>query len=153
MKNISANITYDEATRSNTASRKGIDNTPDATQLKAMKLVAKKIFQPVREHFGKPIRINSFFRSEKLNRAVGGSSRSSHCKGEAIDVSGTPYGLSNADIFHYIKDNLEFDQIIWEFGNDSEPQWVHLSYRKGNNRGIALKAVKINGKTRYVNYE
>ena len=144
MNKISKNISYKEATYSNTATRKGINNEPDGDQLIAMKLVAEKVFQPIREHFGKPIRINSFFRCSALNVAVGGSKSSQHCKGEAIDMDGLN-GLTNKQIFDYIKDNLDFDQLIWEYGTDKEPDWVHVSYSANGNRKQILKAVRGKG--------
>jgi len=147
MENISKNISYNEAIRSNTAKRRKIKNEPNNIQLAAMKLLAEKVFQPTREHFGEPIRINSFFRSVNLNKAIGGSRTSQHCTGEAIDLDGLN-GVSNSDIFHYIKDNLEFDQLIWEFGTDKEPNWVHVSFKKGRNRKIVLKAIE-NGQPTY----
>ena len=148
---ISKNITFKEATRSNTAIKKGIDNNPNETQLKAMVIVATMIFEPVRNHFAKQIRINSFFRSVELNKKIGGSKTSQHCEGEAIDIDGLE-GLTNAEIFHYIKDNLNFDQLIWEFGNDEQPDWVHASYNSnGINRKQVLKAY--NTKPTYRNYE
>jgi D-alanyl-D-alanine dipeptidase len=153
MENISEHISYSEAIYSPTAVEKNIDNTPTAEQLESMKYVANNIFERVRKNFGKPIRINSFFRSYKANKAVGGSLTSQHCKGEAIDVTGVPYGVKNSEIFHYIKDNLDFDQLIWEFGDSNEPSWVHFSLSmKGNNRQV-IKAVKeANGKTTYKPY-
>jgi len=144
MEKISKHISYKEATRSNTAIRKGINNTPDGDQLIAMKLVAEKVFEPMREHFGKPIRINSFLRVFALNVAVGGSKSSQHCKGEAIDMDGLN-GLTNKEIFNYIKDNLDFDQLIWEYGTDKEPDWVHVSYSANGNRKQILKAIKGKG--------
>jgi hypothetical protein len=144
MEKISKHISYKEATRSNTAIRKGINNTPDGDQLIAMKLVAEKVFEPMREHFGKPIRINSFLRVSALNVAVGGSKSSQHCKGEAIDMDGLN-GLTNKEIFNYIKDNLDFDQLIWEYGTDKEPDWVHVSYSANGNRKQILKAIKGKG--------
>jgi hypothetical protein len=133
MDNISKHISYAEATISQTATRKGIFNTPDSEQLANMKLVAEKCFEPVRVHFKTPLRISSFFRSEKLNKAVGGLKTSQHKNGQAIDVQGTGK-VSNAMIFNFIKDNLEFDQLIWEFGTDQNPAWVHVSYSKTKNR-------------------
>lgn len=146
--NISKHITYKEATHSNTGIKRGIDNTPGNGELIAMKRLAENVFEPLRDHFGKPIRVNSFFRSKELNRAVGGSSTSQHVKGEAIDISGI--GISNKDLFNYIKQNLDFDRLIWEFGNDSEPQWVHVSYKADKNRKSVLKATKANGRTKYI---
>ena len=147
---ISKHISYEEATYSSTANRLGINNTPGHEHVKNMKLVAEAIFEPLRAHFAVPIGVTSFYRCEALNRALKGSLRSSHMKGEAIDIDADVYGgLSNKDIFEYIKDNLEFDQLIWEFGNDDNPNWVHVSYNADNNRGNILKAFKKNGKTKY----
>jgi zinc D-Ala-D-Ala carboxypeptidase len=151
--NISAHITLSEATFSQNAVDNKIDNTPTAEHLEAMEYVAENIFERVRTHFGKPIRINSFFRSGSLNKAVGGAITSQHCKGEAIDVTGLPYGTKNSEIFHYIKDNLDFDQLIWEFGDKKEPSWVHFSYNLRGNKRKCLRAVKDhNGKTIYQNF-
>jgi len=149
MKRISEHISGKEGVHSSTATRKGISNVPNPDQLEAMQLVAEKVFEPLRVHFDKPIRINSFFRCSALNVAVGGSGSSQHCKGEAIDMDATK-GVTNAQLFNYIKDNLEFDQLIWEYGTDKEPDWVHVSFtdRKAN-RGIVLKAVKGKG---YIHY-
>lgn len=127
MKNISKYITFEEATTSQTATRLGIDNTPNNEQLLSMQIVGIRIFDVVREHFGTPIRVSSFFRNEATNRAVKGSKTSQHVKGQAIDMQGTGK-LSNKMIFDYIKDNLDFDQLIWEFGTKDNPAWVHVSY-------------------------
>lgn len=149
--NISEHITLPEATFSQSAVDNKIDNTPTAEHLEAMKYVAENIFERVRAHFGKPIRINSFYRSQKVNKAVGGSLTSQHCRGEAIDVSGVPYGIKNSEIFHFIKDNLDFDQLIWEFGDKNEPSWVHFSLSMKGNKRQVIKAVKgANGKTSYI---
>ena len=148
---ISKHISYEEATYSSTANRLGIDNTPGREALKNMKLVAEAVFEPLREHFGSPIGVTSFYRCEALNRALKGSLRSSHIKGEAIDIDADIYGsLSNKDIFEYIADNLEFDQLIWEFGTDDNPAWVHVSYSKDNNRMQKLVAKKLDGFTSYI---
>lgn len=130
---ISKYITYNEATVSQMAVRNKISNKPRVEQLEKMKNVGENVFDKVREHFGVPIRVSSFFRSDALNKAVGGSKTSQHVKGQAIDMQGTGT-LSNAEIFKYIKDNLDFDQLIWEYGNDKNPAWVHVSYNKGHNR-------------------
>lgn len=135
---ISKNISYKEAVYSNTASKLGIDNTPSPATLERMKLVANKVFQPIREHFGVPIKVTSFYRSPKLNKAVGGSKTSQHVLGEAMDLKGTN-GVTNKQIYDFIKSNLEFDQLIWEYGTDKEPSWVHVSYRKGKNRKQTLR--------------
>ena len=148
---ISNHISYKEAVHSNTAIRRGIDNIPNEKQLANMKLLAEKVFKPVREWVGKPIKVNSFFRSPKLNTAIGGSSKSQHCLGQAIDIDDTFGYKTNAEMYHWIKDNLEFDQMIWEFGDDNNPNWVHISYVSlKENRNRCLKAYKKNGKTKYM---
>jgi zinc D-Ala-D-Ala carboxypeptidase len=150
---VSKNITYKEATHSTTAKRLGIDNTPNAEQFSNMVYVAENVFQPLREHFGTPIYVSSFFRSEGLNSAIRGSINSTHMKGEAMDLDADVYGgVTNAQIFNYIKDNLEFDQLIWEFGTDDNPAWVHVSLSKRNNRNQILRAYKVDGKTKYEIY-
>lgn len=149
-KTISKHISYKEAVRSNTAKRRGIDNTPSGLELEAMINVAEKVFEPLREHFGCPILINSFFRSIKLNKAIGGSSRSQHCKGEAMDLDDTLGGVKNSEIWAYIKNNLEFDQLIWEFGDTEEPNWVHVSLKlNGENRKQCLRASRVLGRVVY----
>lgn len=127
MKNICKFITYDEATTSQTATRLGINNTPNAEQLVNMQLVGSRIFDVVRQHFGKPLRVSSFFRNEATNEAVKGSKTSQHVKGQAIDIQALK-GVTNKQIFEYIKANLDFDQLIWEFGTSENPAWVHVSY-------------------------
>jgi len=147
---ISDHITYSEAIRSNTATRRGIDNTPGDYEITNMVGIAENIFEPLRKWVGGPIKINSMFRCEELNTAIGGSSRSQHCQGRAIDVDDTFGNKTNAEMFNYIKKNLNFDQLIWEFGDDANPDWVHVSYvSKEENRNRILKASRINGKTTY----
>ena len=146
---ISPHISYEEATRSNTAERLGILNEPNESQLESMKYVAKEIFEPLREYFGKPIDINSFIRVPKLNLAIGGSNNSQHCLGEAMDISGTRTGISNKDIFDYIRNELIFDQILWEYGTDECPKWVHVSRKPDGNRRQALQVIREGGKTKY----
>ena len=139
---ISKHITYKEGTHSDTATRRRMRNEPNEEQVAAMKLLAKKVFEPLRVHFDQPIRVNSFFRSAALNKAIGGSRSSQHCTGEAIDIDATNE-VTNKQLFDYIKDNLEFDQLIWEFGTDKEPDWIHVSYTSSReNRKQILKAVK-----------
>jgi hypothetical protein len=112
--------------------------------------IANHVFEPLREYVGGPIKINSMFRSEALNRAIGGSSRSQHCQGRAIDLDDTFGHKTNAEMFNYIKDNLNFDQLIWEFGDDTNPDWIHVSFVSNDeNRGRCLKAEKVNGRTSY----
>ena len=147
---ISKHISYKEGVYSVTAIRKGIDNEPNEEQLSNMKLVAEKIFEPVRIHFKVPIKVNSFFRSPDLNKAIGGSTRSQHCKGQAIDIDDTYGKIKNSDIYWWIKENLDFDQMIWEFGNNDNPDWVHVSYvSPDKNRNRCLKAYRKDGKTKY----
>ena len=147
---ISKHISYKEGVYSNTATRRGIDNTPNNEQLDNMNLIADNIFEPLRQHVGGPIKINSFFRSPELNTAIGGSGKSQHCKGQALDIDDTFGRMTNAEMYHWIKDNLEFDQMIWEFGDDDNPNWVHVSYvSPEKNRNRCLKAYKENKKTKY----
>lgn len=150
MQKISENITYLEAIHSATAKRKGLDNTPNAEQLDNMYRTAEFIFQPLRLWVGGPIKVNSFFRSVAVNRAVGGTSRSQHCKGQALDLDDVYGHKTNAEMFMYIKDHLDFDQLIWEFGTNTNPNWIHVSYVSAKeNRNRVLKAVREEGKTIY----
>jgi zinc D-Ala-D-Ala carboxypeptidase len=147
---ISDHVSFKEAIKSNTALRRGIDNTPNRYEQTNMEIIAEKIFEPLREWAGGPIKINSFYRCEELNRAIGGSSRSQHCEGRAMDIDDTFGYKTNAEMFDYIRDNLSFDQIIWEFGDENNPAWVHVSYvSEDQNRLRVMKAEKINGKTQY----
>lgn len=145
--NLSKNLTVAEFEASPTATRLGIENKMNEEQLHNAQLLALKIFQPLREYRGKPIKLNSGFRSEKLNKKIGGSTTSQHSKGQAIDVPLT------AEEFYWVKDNLPFDQLIWEFGTDEQPQWVHISYSQSQQRKQVLKAVKVNGKTKYLKFK
>lgn len=151
MEKISKHISYREGVYSNTADRKGIENIPNDDQLANMKLIAEKVFEPLRNFVGGPIKINSFFRSVKLNRAIGGSAKSQHCKGQAIDIDDTFGTAINVVMYRWIKENLDFDQMIWEFGDDKNPNWVHVSYvSEDKNRNRCLKAYKEDGKTKYM---
>ena len=148
---ISKHVSYNEGIRSRTADRRGLDNTPNEEQLKCMKEVAENLFEPLREWVGGPIKINSFFRGEPVNTAIGGSKYSQHMKGQAIDIDDTFGHKTNAEMYHYIKDNLDFDQMIYEFGNEENPDWVHVSYvSEDKNRNKILKAVRDDGKTKYI---
>ena len=150
MENISKHISFAEAVKSNTAMRLNIDNTPGEYHLGNMTGVATNIFEPLREWVGGPIKINSFFRSVHLNTAIGGSERSQHCEGRAIDIDDTFGRKTNAEMYNYIKNNLDFDQLIWEFGNDVNPDWVHVSYvGPDENRGRCLLAKRVNGRAVY----
>tara|TARA_R100001594_G_scaffold3930_2_gene14440 strand:- start:302 stop:757 length:456 start_codon:yes stop_codon:yes gene_type:complete len=147
---ISEHISYREGVHSNTATRRGIDNTPGDDQLHFMEIVAKEVFEPLRTWVGGPIKINSFYRCPELNTAIGGSATSQHCKGQAMDIDDTFGKATNAEMYHFIKDHLDFDQMIWEFGNDDNPDWVHVSYvSPEKNRNRCLKAYRENGKTKY----
>ena len=147
---LTENLSLAEVTKSATAIRMGITNTPSATHLIALKEVSKNIFQPCREHFGKPLAVTSGYRSEALNEAIGGSKTSQHSKGEALDLDADVFGgFSNAELFNYIKDHLDFDQLIWEFGNNNNPAWVHCSYKTRGNRNEVLIAIKTNNQTTY----
>ena len=148
---ISEHISKKEATFSTTALRKGIENEPGEYELQNMELIAEKVFEPLRKAVNGPIKINSFFRSEELNKAIGGSSRSQHCQGRALDLDDTYGYMSNKDMYHYIKENLDFDQMIWEFGTKDNPSWVHVSYVDADsNRKRCLEAYKDeNNKTKY----
>jgi len=145
---LSKNLSLSEVTKSQTAIRLGISNEPTPEHLENLKVLANKVFQPIREHFGVPIFISSGYRSEALNKAVKGSKTSQHCKGEAIDIDMDGTSVSNADVFEFIKDYLEYTQLIWEFGTNENPSWVHVSYSKVNRKQV-FKATKINGKTIY----
>jgi hypothetical protein len=149
---ISQHLSLSEVTRSETAKRKGISNTPTAEHLDNFKLLAEKVFEPIRLHFGVPIHISSGYRSKELNDAIGGSQTSQHSKGQAIDIDmdGSTNGVTNKMIFDFIKEKLDFDQLIWEFGTDSNPDWVHVSYSKTGNRKQKLKAVRSGAKTSYL---
>ena len=147
---LSEHFNLREFTRSETAMRRGIDNTPGPVHAKNLQKVCEKILEPVRNHFGRPVRINSGYRGPALNSAVGGSSKSQHCNGEAVDFEID--GLPNPELAKWVADNCEFDQIILEFYNPKEGPnsgWVHASYCEGNNRKQIMTAVQENGKTVY----
>ncbi len=148
---ISEHISEKEATKSITALRLGLDNTPDGDTLINMKTLAEMIFEPLREWVGGPIKINSFYRSSALNEAIGGSSRSQHCQGRAMDIDDIYGHKTNKQMFEWIKEHLDFDQMIWEFGNEDNPDWIHISYHsEEKNRNRILKAVRDDGKTKYI---
>lgn len=151
---LSKNLSLAEVIRSETAKRRGVSNMPTDAHIANFKLLAEKVFQPIRDHFGVPIHISSGYRSAALNKAIGGAASSQHCTGEAIDIDMDGTSVTNAQIFNYIKDNLEFDQLIWEFGTDSNPDWVHVSYEStGKQRKQILKAIKSGGATKYLPYK
>ena len=147
---ISRHISYKEGVYSRTATRLNIDNKPNDDQMQNMCLIAEEVFEPLRVWVGGPIKINSFFRSPELNKAIGGSAKSQHCHGQAIDLDDTFGRATNAEMFDFIKENLDFDQMIWEFGDDNNPNWVHVSYvSPTENRKKCLKAYKDNKITKY----
>jgi hypothetical protein len=148
---LSKNLTLAEVMRSDTAKRRGIDNTPTPEHIENFKKLAENVFQPIREHFGVPIHLSSGYRSKALNTAVKGSLSSQHCKGEAIDIDMDGTSITNKQIFDFVKANVNFDQMIWEFGTDANPDWVHVSYNSdGPQRKQILKAVKAGGRTKYL---
>jgi hypothetical protein len=150
---LSKNLSLAEMTISYEAKRRGITNAPTEEHLANMKKLAESVFQPIREHFKSPIRISSGYRSLALNKAIKGAATSQHCSGEAMDIDMDGTSITNAQIFNYIKDNLVFDQLIWEFGTDKNPDWVHVSYESnGKQRKQILKAIRKNGKPSYINY-
>lgn len=150
---LSKNLSLAEMIISAEAKRKGISNAPAEQHIANMKKLALNIFQPIREHFNTPIHVSSGYRSAELNKAIKGSATSQHCSGEAMDIDMDGTAITNAQVFNYIKDNLVFDQLIWEFGTDANPSWVHVSYEStGKQRKQILKAVKKNGKTSYINF-
>jgi D-alanyl-D-alanine dipeptidase len=149
---LSEHLSLSEVIRSESAKRNGISNMPTEQHIANFKLLAEKIFEPIRNNFRCPIHISSAYRSIELNRVVKGSLTSQHCTGEAIDVDmdGTPNGVTNKMVFDYIKNNLDFDQLIWEFGTNENPDWVHVSYEStGKQRKQVLKAIRSNGSTQY----
>ena len=143
--NLSAHVTLAEFENSPTATTHGINNKMNESQIASAKLLCEKVFEPLRLYLNTPIKINSGYRSGQLNKKIGGSTTSQHCKGEALDLH------IGAKGFNFIKDKLDFDQLIWEFGNDENPQWVHVSFSKRNRKQV-LKAYKQNGKTKYSSY-
>ena len=148
---ISEHISYEEATESATAERLGIENIPSEEAIAAMKLIARKVFEPLRKFWKWPIWISSFYRCPEVNKGLRGSKTSQHMSGEAMDIDAQVYGhLTNRDVFEYIRGNCQFDQLIWEEGTDLEPAWVHVSYSAKGNRMQVLRKYKIKGKVKYV---
>ena len=150
---LSAHFALGEFTRSESAKREGLDNTPTAEHLENLKTLCEKVLEPIRLRFGS-INISSGYRGKMLNHFIGGSVSSDHCLGRAadIDMDDVGTGVTNTEIFNYIKDNLDYDQLIWEFGNKVKPDWVHVGYRLGANRKQTLRATKLNGKSHYAPY-
>ena len=154
---LSKYFTLAELTPSATAKRLGIKNDPTPEHLNNLKLLATNVLDKVREHFGKPIWVSSGYRSKALNDATPGSSATSqHCSGEAADLDqdGRGTGVTNKMVFDYIKDNLNFDQLIYEYGTDANPDWVHVSWESnGKQRKQVLRCTRVNGKPVYTPYK
>jgi zinc D-Ala-D-Ala carboxypeptidase len=148
--NLTKNFTLEEMTKSETALRYDIDNTPNEQEISSMKLLAEKVLQPVRDHFGKGVKVNSGFRNQDVNQKVGGSRNSDHIRGQACDIE-IP-GIPNAELAEWIKDNLEYNQLILEFYTPGVPDsgWVHVSYIPEDNKKQVLTATKKDGKTVYL---
>jgi len=150
---LSAHLDLSEVTRSDSAKRNGISNMPTPEHIENFKLLAENIFEPIREHFDVPIRISSGYRSKELNDKTKGASKTSdHCFGRAIDIDNDGTSITNKQIFNFIKDNLKYKQLIFEFGTDENPAWVHVSYDPNNLKNETLKAVKVNNVTKYIKY-
>ena len=143
--NLSAHVTLAEFENSPTATTHGINNKMSESQIASAKLLCENVFEPLRLYLNTPIKISSGFRCLQVNKMIGGAKSSQHTKGEAMDIK------IGAKGFHFIKDKLNFDQLIWEFGNDNEPQLVHVSFSSRNRKQV-LKATKQNGKTKYSSY-
>lgn len=153
MDNISKYMSYNEAVRSNTAARLGIDNTPTEYQLKNMIYVATEIFDKVREFVGGPLTCSSFLRVEALNKAIGSGSTSFHVHGGAIDIKNISTTVTNARIFDFIRCELEFSELIWEYGTDIEPDWVHVAFLEGDDRKMVKRAFRTSGKSRVTKFD
>jgi hypothetical protein len=153
MKRISPHVSYKEGVYSATALRRGLDNTPNAEQQKCMHEIANHLFEPLREWVGGAIKINSFFRGEPVNTAIGGSKYSQHMKGQAMDLDDTYGYKTNAEMYHYIRKNLDFDQLIWEFGDNENPNWIHVSWvsHRKNRKKLTIAYRDSYGRTRYKN--
>jgi hypothetical protein len=148
--NLTANFSLHELTKSETALRLDLDNTPDEQATENLRLLCEKVLQPVRDHYGKGVKVNSAYRSPESNAAVGGSKTSDHCKGMAADIE-IP-GVANADLAQWIMDNLDYTQLILEFYTPGIPDsgWVHVSYDPSNLKKQELTATKVAGKTTYL---
>ena len=152
---ISDHISYNEAIHSATALRMDINNVPGPEQLKCMMDTAEHLFEPLREWVKGPIKVTSMFRGKELNTAVGGSATSQHCKGQAIDIDDTFGHKTNAEMYYWIKDNLIFDQMIWEFGDDYNPNWLHVSFvtHRKNRKKLTVAYKDLNNQTKYMHTE
>jgi hypothetical protein len=146
---LSENFSLIELTKSQTAIRKGIDNTPSTQHQDNLKLLCMHVLQPVRDHFSRVVSVSSGYRSEALCVAIGSKTTSQHAKGQAADFE--IYGLSNKELADWINETLNYDQLILEYWKEEDPNsgWVHCSYKSEGNRKQYLKAYKENGKTKY----
>ena len=152
---LSEHFDLNEFTRSDFAKRNNINNLPNAEQTDNLRELCEKVLEPIRKHFQIPILISSGFRSKELNKAIGGASNSQHTSGEAVDIDHdlSANVVNNRMIFDFIKNNLVFDQFIYEFGTSTNPDWVHVSYASnGKQRNQILRAIKHGGKTTYEKY-
>lgn len=151
---LSPHLSLAEVTRSESAKRNGISNEPTPEHLENFKLLANNVFEPIRNHFNIPIHISSGYRSAALNKKIGGAATSQHCSGEAIDIDMDNTSITNKQVFDFIKEHLNFDQLIWEFGTTSNPDWVHVSYEStGKQRKQVLRGIKQGTKTVYIPYK
>lgn len=149
---LSPNLTLAEVLASDTAKRLGINNQPTPEHVANLKTLARAIFEPIRAHFGVPIYVSSGYRSDALNAATPGANKTSqHAHGEALDLDqdGRGNGVSNRQVFDFIRTTLAFDQLIYEFGDDASPDWVHVSYRAGRLRGEVLRGIRGPKGTKY----
>ena len=144
---LSTYVTYGEMVRSATATKHKIKNVPGKKEIENAIALCEKVYDPLRAWYGKGIPITSFFRSAAVNSINGGSSTSQHVTGQAMDIDTVS---DNKKLFEYIKDHLDYDQLIYEFGDDTNPGWVHVSYSLVKNRRQVLRAYRHNGKVVYV---
>jgi hypothetical protein len=147
--NLSKSFTLNELTKSQEATRLGIDNTPNEDHILNLKLLCENVLQPIRDYYGMPVSVSSGYRSAKLCEAIGSSSKSQHTKGQAADFE--IFGVANKDLADFVVKNLDYDQCILEFWNENEPNsgWVHCSFNALGNRKQFLKAEKLNGRVVY----
>lgn len=147
---LTKHITYAEGCHSYTAKKLGIKNIPNEYEMWNMVVLSTEVFEPLRAWVGGPIKISSFYRSRELNKAIGGSHKSQHCEGRAMDIDDVYGHKTNAEMFDYISSYLDYDQLIWEFGDDKNPDWIHVSFvDHDTNRKRTLRAYKEKGKTIY----
>ena len=146
--NLSKHVTRAEFERSDTAIRHGISNLMTESDIIRAKELCENVFEPIREHLGKPIKVNSGYRSLAVNKRIGGAKTSQHSVGEAIDLD-----LHDRDLFEWIIDNVVYDQLIFESGTEDKADWFHISYRKNRNRKQVLRMIKIGGKSTYIPYK